>query len=324
MLQTSLQNPYISRKPAFSSINGNLIVGEPQIFKKAFIDNPKENQLYEYSTWITRDLSSQLAITNIIKDKPADIHILGCSDGTSAYAYAFAAKKQSGKDADKQVKIIGIDNKPSLVEMAKSGYLVCTDTEKILANHSHVYNDSPLANGGWDKYLSQQAKGPENFNELTKKYPELSQITREYITGSSIGNGMNWYKVNTDGLPETEFIQSDMRDYVRRPPSEKKTQVYVMANSAAYLAAGSVPQFLNLIEDIKNQNIRKDTYLVFGDMELNIFKQAPSLKETIKRFGFEPLSKEQLRNTGVQYSDEIYEKIWKLKEGLPPPGYRYY
>lgn len=319
MFQNLTTRPYITNKASFSGIYQNYNRGNRDIYRKDFKTNPQDHKLRESMTMIFRELPSQLAIAGLIKDKPADIHILGCSDGSEAYAYAIAVKELSGKNAAKNVKITGLDYKESLVNMAKTGYLICTDEEKKIANNKYRGCDNFLASGGWDNYLIKQNNAPANFSELTSTYPELSQITRDTVAGTSVGNGMEWYKVDTTGFPEINFVSGNMKDYVKNEPSSKKTQVYVLANSVAYLERDEGPQgFIKLFEDIQNHNNSKETYIVFGDVEADMFKDAPFLADSLEFLGFEKLSKQELSRAGVNNPDEVSQKIWKLKEGALP------
>lgn len=130
---------------------------------------------------------------------------------------------------------------------------------------------------------------------------------------------MEWYKVDTTGFPEINFISGNMKDYVKNEPSSKKTQVYVLANSVAYLERDEGPQgFIKLFEDIQKHNNDKETYIVLGDVEAEMFKDAPYLADSLESFGFEPLSKQELSRAGVNNPDEVRQKIWKLKEGALP------
>lgn len=107
---------------------------------------------------------------------------------------------------------------------------------------------------------------------------------------------MNWYKIRPHGLPDIHFEVADMRDYVKRAPAGSKRQVYVAANALGYIAQQYGPKgFVRVLQDIQNNNRGKETYVVVGQVEHQVFKQAPQLVEFMKALGYEPVSQEQLK-----------------------------
>jgi len=316
MMQINLAKK-IYNQPSFSGIYANYGGDNTYTYLNAFRQNPQEHQLNSYATRIFRELPTTLAVAKLIQNKPTDIHILGCSDGSQSYAYAIVVKEEL-KDKTNSVRVIGVDKEPFLVEMAKTGYLVCTDQEKIWANDP-VQSKSPLAGEGWDKYLKIQKTAPPNFQELTKKYPVLNQITRDPVSSISIENGMHWYKVNKTGLPELSFIHDDMRNYVKQSFSSARQQIYVVANSLGYLALENHGRpLLNVLQNIQNQNYKnKSTYVILGNVEHQVFRKLSYLSYFIAEMGFKPVSINELKQMGVKELDKAANNIWKLSAKAP-------
>ncbi|MEB3286823.1 MAG: hypothetical protein VKJ04_04915 [Vampirovibrionales bacterium] len=301
----------------FSGIYANASPQKEREYSAAWEAHPEEHLLRPYATRIFRELPSMLAITRLTKDRPADVHILGASDGSEAFAYAIAFKESRGHRAHSEVKISAIDQQPYLVQLAKTGHLVCTDQERIWANDAKMNPGNPLAGKGWEQYL-EQANEPDIFADLTTRYPQLGQITRDLISDISIGKGMHWYRVKQEGLPTISFKQEDMQQYVRQTRGKQSNaQVYVLANAWGYLLqnpnmAKGYEDFLKLIQNIRNNNIGKEIYLVTGQTEHHIFRQAPGLIQYLRLLGMEPVSEKELGE-----NRDVFGRIWKLQADFP-------
>lgn len=125
-------------------------------FKSVFADSrPDNQQLYAYymnavpeifdlkahSTRIFREVPSQLTMARILKpDEKSEVKILGCADGSEAWAYGIAFKEEMGEKAQDAVKILGVDIKPYMIELAKTGKIVCSDVERLYADGSGEKN----------------------------------------------------------------------------------------------------------------------------------------------------------------------------------------
>ena len=77
---------------------------------------PMEHKLRPSATRIFRELPNKLATAKLIGKDPADVHILGCSDVSEAYAHAIAIKESIGNSATHNVNIVGIDYTPRLAD----------------------------------------------------------------------------------------------------------------------------------------------------------------------------------------------------------------
>ncbi len=310
--------PSSINRPQFSGIYANLNPDNLMKYEIAKQQFPSEHKLRPYATRLFRELSTILGLTKVIGNQPANIDILGCSDGSEAYAHAHAIafKEHLGRKAMSNIKIKGIDKQPFLVEMGKTGYLVCTDKEKEWANDSRRQPGHPLANGGWNKYLERKEEAPTNFKKLTDKYPELSQITRDTVSNISIGKGMDWYQVKTNDLPKIDFEVGDMKDYVKTSHSDKRLNVYVLSNAIAYIInEDQGASFLKILTEIRNNNPHKEKLVVLGGTEHQIFRQAPQLLQYMKLLGLEPVSEEELKRLGVKQIDKVYGDIWRISPG---------
>jgi len=299
---------------SFGSIYSHYRNDTYQKYQRAFETKPQEHQLKPYATRIFRELPTQLAVAKIIDStRPATIRILGCSDGSEAYAYAIAlAEENKGKS-----KITAVDKEPFLIEMARTGHIVCADIEKEWSNNHQLQKGSPLAGSGWNKYLNKTDE-PDNFKKLCEEYPILSQITSDKVAGISIGKGMDWYKVNQENLPKIDFVQGDMRDHLE-PKDGNEQQIYVVSNSLGYLALDDPKEFLKVFVNIQNKNYKNDSvYVVLGDVEHQIFRQLPQARNVVSILGFEPIDKQELKNKGVLEPDVASKNIWKLRTSSHP------
>ncbi len=279
-----------------------------------------ENPLAPSYTFMFREYPVQSAAVKLLKkDRPTTFKVLGCSDGSEAWTYAILSGN-AFKDKN-LVRVEAVDKEESLIELAKTGYLICSDKEKELATNSSV-KDIPLDEKSWGKIFKQTEEPPE-FQGLVRRYPELADITSSKIFGDmSIGNGMEWQKINTERLPKVEFIAGDLRDYLE---SDTEQTVYVMANSVCYIGEKEGPdKFVEIFEKIQNENYNKKgpTYVVLGAVELDfISKEEPCVWKFIERLGFEHVSQYELMQAGVknnEFMEDVKTKIFRLKPSTMP------
>lgn len=269
------------------------------------------------STRIFRELSSELAIAKLLNPKEkSEIKILGSADGSEAWAYAIAVKEAMGDNA-KNVKVKGVDIAPYMTELSNTGCLVLSSIEKDYANNEIFvsHDKSPLKGKGWHKYLTKTER-PEQFNETLKKYPYTKYIEFDPVVNKTIGNGLEWYDVNKEGLPDVQFECGDMRKSIK-PNNDADNQVYVIANSAAYLLQENPNDFIKLFMDIKEENKnKKDVYVVVGNLEnrfLNSSVMGFVMSSHINALGFEHVSDKDLKKLGIKGNQEAASKIYKLK-----------
>ncbi len=267
------------------------------------------------STRIFRELSSELAISKLLNPKEkSEIRILGSSDGSEAWAYAIAVKEEMGENA-KNVNIQGIDIAPYMTDLSNTGCLVLSSIEKKYAEGTGFvsYDKSPLAGKGWHKYLTKTQR-PEKFNEILEKYPYTKYMECDPVVNKSIGNGLDWYEINKEGLPEVKFECADMRNCVK-PNENVDNQVYVIANSAAYLIEKNPNDFIKLFQDIKQQNKdKKNVYVVVGNLENRFFNslRGMMMQANINSLGFDHVSEKDLKKLGIKGNKEAASKIYKL------------
>lgn len=305
-----------SHTPRFGGVYANFNVDNMHQYLNAFAKTPAQHQLYPSATRIFRELPTTLAIAKLIPStSQTQIHVLGCSDGSEVYAYAIAAK-EAGKS--KNVSVKGLDYAPHLVALAKTGYLVCTDQEKIWANDSKRAPNNPLSGSGWDTYLIKKTQPPNNFKALCTKYPILQQAIVDPVSNIKIGTGMHWYQVQSHDLPVIQFEHGKMQDYVHKRAS-KCAQVYVLANSLAYraLQEGAVA-FVRVLQDLRNNNLNNNNvYTVFGDVEHQVLRQIPAIVGYMKALGYEAVSESELKQHGIKNVDKVVGNIWKVTASTP-------
>lgn len=288
--------------------------------------DPDFKEMKGCSTRIFRELDSQLAIARLLRNgQNNEVKVLGCSDGSEAWAYAIALKEQMGEKAQETTKIKAVDLAPYMVEIAKTGKIVCSDVEKLYADKT---NDrpgakSPIKGEGWDKYLIKTQE-PENFEELKKKYSCLKYYTSDPIVNKKIGSGMEWYEINKQGLPEIEFKRGNMMNHLDSNEDSDNT-VYVIANSGIYIFGESSDEYVKMFEKIKkeNENKKNDVYVVVGRTEQNLFsnqikginqREIEITKKKIKNLGFENLQESKVRKLGIENYKDTSARIYKLKK----------
>ena len=278
------------------------------------------------STRIFRELASQLTVARLLRNgQNNEVKILGCSDGSEAWAYAIALKEQIGQKVQETTKIKAVDLAPFMIEVAKTGKIVCSDVEKLYAEKTgdRAGSKSPIKGDDWDKYLIK-TDAPENFDELKKKYPCLKYYAADPIVNKKIGSGMDWYEINKDGLPEVEFKRGNMMNHLDSDPQSDNT-VYVIANSGVYLFGEDPDEYVRIFEKIKQENKDKknDVYVVIGRTEQNIFSNAvPGVnqrdvdmtKKRIRSLGFENLQESKVRKLGIENYQDASARIYKLKK----------
>ena len=281
------------------------------------LSNPDYFKMKSSSTRIFRELSSELAIAKLLNPKEkSEIKILGSADGSEAWAYAIAIKEAMGKNA-KNVNIEGIDIAPYMTDLSNTGHLVLSSIEKEYADGSVIVSKdkSPLKGKGWDNYLIKTQR-PEEFNKIKEHYPYTKYMEYDPVVNKSIGDGLEWYKVNKEGLPDVNFECADMRTSIK-PNEDAENEVYVIANSAAYLISKDPNDFLKIFSDIKEQNKnKKNVYVVVGNLENHFFNSSVMgfvMKAYINDMGYENVTGSNLKKLGIKGNQEAASKIYKLK-----------
>lgn len=314
-----------TKKPSFKSILSDITPQNSIIYEIIGGSNPHFTQLRLSSTRIFRALSSQNAITKMLpKNEKSEIKILGCSDGSEAWAYAIMAKENMGENA-KNVNVTGVDKADYLIETAKTGKIMCSDIEKnYAANEPNVTGlVSPLFLDGWNKYLTKCPR-PKEVEALQQKYPCMRYIDFNPIEGTTLGNGNNWYDINKEGLPKVSFKTGDMFDNLEPENKEVKNVVYVIANTAAYLLEENPAKFVKLFSDIKEKNKGKNVYVVLGKMEYIVLKDPNPrfilngnlrqiVNNAINSLGYKNISEDEAKKFGSIDYKEIAAKITKLQ-----------
>jgi len=285
-------------------------------------------EIRKSATRIFRELQCETGLSKLLDpDKKTRINILGCSDGSEAWAYAIMMKEAMGNKAAENVSIKGVDCNPHIIDVAKTGRIICSDIEKKYANQQagKFGATSPLRGDNWDKYLIKSTR-PEGFKKALEEYPVLKYMETDRVSRKTIGSGLDWYEINKEGLPEVSFEAGDMYDYTGATDGAE-CEVYVIANSSAYLIgnSGDIDRYLKLFRDIKkaNEGLDKDIYVVIGDLELKItdtmaerFNVTPdkkkTLNSTISSLGFKKITGNQLKKLGVKDYKEPAAKIYKL------------
>lgn len=314
------------KQPSFTSIFADAKPETERAYAYYTMTHPLFSTLKSSSTRIFRELPSELAISKLLNpDKKTQIKVLGVSDGSEAFAYAITLKEEMGDKAKDNVKITGVDLQEPLIKCAKSGKIVCSDIERKYADEYEMdMGKSPISGDNWEKYL-EKTTAPDEFLQLVEKYPYLSYMENDPVVRKTIGNGLEWYKVNKEGLPEITFEVGDMRDYLTSD-EDCEQEVYVVANSAAYLLEINPDEYVNLFKKIADENRgkNKDVYVVVGSVEnkllspkysasLNIPRhKQEQMKQQISNSGFENVSEFKLRKKGIIPYKETASLIYKL------------
>ncbi len=119
----------IKNSPAFGSVCADADSYNQQDYAIYTLAHRGYNIIKSSSTRIFRELPSELAIAKLLNLNPnqkSQIKILGCSDGSEAWAHAITIKEVMGENA-KNVDIQAVDKAPHMIEAAKTGYLVLSD-----------------------------------------------------------------------------------------------------------------------------------------------------------------------------------------------------
>ena len=312
------------KKPSFGSIIPDAKPENVGNYELITMIDSDFHKLRLSSTRIFRELPAQNAIAKLLNpDEKSEIKILGCSDGSEAWAHAIVLKEIMGKKAQQNVKIEGIDKADYLIEIAKTGKIVCSDTEKdkYTINEYNISGlKSPVYGDGWDKYLIKSSR-PEDFNQLLKKEPCLKYLEYDPVARINIGNGMNWYEVNKEGLPEVKFTSGDMLNHLESE-KDSKTVVYVLANAGAYLIEKDPNKFTQLFIDIKEKNKGKKVYVVLGDMENRLLHNPnqriinPTLQFilnlNINSLGYRQIDEDLAKSFGSKDYKTVASKIYTL------------
>lgn len=312
-------------------------------FKSVFADSrPDNQQLYAYymntvpeifdlkahSTRIFREVPSQLTMARLLKpEQKSEIKILGCADGSEAWAYGIAFKEEMGDKAQSAVKILGVDIQPYMIELAKTGKIVCSDVEQRYADGSgeRTKDDSPIKGSKRNKYLTKTSR-PENMDTLTKKYPLIRFMEFDPVVGKELGRGLNWFDINKEGLPPISFEQGDLMEHLESDDESDNT-VYVIANTAGYILQEDPDKYIEIFRKIKeaNKEKSKNVYVLIGDVENSLLSPAMSkflrvpqgtqnkIRNSIAQLGFEKLSEHKIRKMGITNYKDAASKIYKLK-----------
>ena len=318
--------PKENKQPTFTSIFADAKPETERAYAIYTLTHPNFSTLKASSTRIFRELPSELAISKLLDpNKKTQIKVLGVSDGSEAFAYGITLKEAMGDKAKENFKITGVDIKEPLIELAKTGRIVCSDIERYYANNFEKdMGISPVSGANWGKYLKKSQR-PDNFCKLVQKYPFLVYMENDPVVGKNIGHGLEWYEVNQEGLPEITFEAGDMRDYLNST-DDVEQEVYVIANSAAYIAVSNPDEYINIFQKIADENKgrNKDVYVVTGSVESKLTNPRyaismgiqRSVQEKIKRkianFGFENVSEFKLRKKGIVPYKETAACIYKL------------
>ena len=313
-----LSRANVEKTQSFGSFCADANQDNQNIYGIYTLSHPDFKKMKSSSTRIFRELSSELAISKLLNpNEKSEIKILGAADGSEAWAYAIAIKEAMGDNA-KNVNIQGIDIAPYMTDLSNTGCLVLSSVEKQYANGTIFvsHDKSPLKGSGWHKYLTK-TKRPESFNKTLEQYPYTRYIEYDPIVDKSIGKGLEWYEINKEGLPDVSFECADMRTSIK-PNENTDNQVYVIANSAAYLLQENPNDFIKLFADIKEQNKdKKNVYVVVGNLENRFFNSSMSgiiMGLEINSLGFEHLSPKDLKRIGIKGNKEAAAKIYKLNQ----------
>ena len=238
-------------------------------------------------TKIFRELHSQVTLAKMINPhERTKIHILGCSDGSEAFAYGIIFRTIMGKISKKNVEILGVDLQKALIEIAKSHCIVCTDKEK-----SDFVNNNLLkySKDIWNKYI-KKIQRPKNFDTKISQYPLLRYLEKNEVEKQYIGCGMNWCRIDSNDLPKITFKCGDMFSYLKSNPRADNV-IFVIANSGGYVSCqGGIEKFIDIFRQIKLQNNNKNIYVVLGDGELSYDRiEHNKISQLIQELGFKKL-----------------------------------
>ena len=298
----------------FSGVLANMTDVTVAAYDAAESAEPNEHKLRPHLTRIFREQPSILAIARLIGQTPTDIHVVGTSDGSESFAHAIALKERLGEVAKDNIRIFGVDQEPGLIELANTGYLVCTDQEKVWANDAERNPGCPLRGPGWDRYLKHSAAPPVGFNSIVKRNPSIREVTRDPVAGIKIGQGMHWYQVNRDLLPPITFVNSSLEEYVTQAPVEAPQQVFVLSNMWGYEAeAHGADTFLGVIPKLRQRAGDKPTYVVIGEVEAIVIRENQWLLPFMVAAGMEPLTQDELVKAKVSSPNSVDGLIWRLK-----------
>ena len=268
------------------------------------------------STRILRELSSELAIAKLLNpNEISEVKILGSSDGSEAWGYAIAIKEAMGIRA-RNVNIKGIDIEPGLTDLAKTDCIVMSSVERDYAEGKGMLSRdrSPLKGLGWNKYLTKTER-PEEFNEILERYPYTIYLEKDPAVNKKIGQGLEWYRINKNGLPKVEFECADMRNSLA-PSEHTDNQIYVLANSSGYIYQKNPDEFFTLFKKIKELNKdKKNVYVVLGSVEEFIFNNSITgmlARNTLHSIGFKNIPTIRLEKLGIAGKEDASAKIYEL------------
>ncbi len=325
----NIREKRIQNSPSFTSVFADANPDNEKIYGIYTLQSYNFSKLKRSSTRIFRELPSQIAVSKILKpNEKNEIKVLGCSDGSEAWAYGIVMKEEMGDKAKENVKIKGVDMAPYMIEIAKTGKIVCSDVERKYANGTGVKTgyESPVKGDKWNYHLKLSTR-PEGFDTLLAQYPQLKYYERDPVVRKCIGEGLDWFEVNKEGLPETTFTKGDMLNHLT-PDKDSDAVVYVVANTAGYLMERGIDDYIGLFEKIKKENegSKRKVYVVVGDVENTLLspnsiktmgiKQGEQnrIRNSITNLGFDKIPDHKLRKAGVVNYKDAANKIYQLKD----------
>lgn len=313
---------------SFKSVISSAVPQNQHHYQRFLYGNKDFAIIKQHSTRMFRELPTELAMTKLLdSDKKTQINVLGCSDGSEAYAYAIALKENWGEKAKRNVNIKGVDLSPYMIELARTGKISCAEVERLYANHTenNSGSKSPLKGEGWEKYLTKTT-APGNYAALKSNYPFLRFLEIDPVANISIGRGLNWYKINTQDLPDITFEVGNMMNHTNST-KEVDAEVYVIANSAGYLLDKNPDDFIFFFNNVRNANKdnNKDIYVVTGDLERILLqtkignklgispRKQEQIMDMIDMLGFKKVSEQTLKKLGIGDFKEASCNIYRLE-----------
>ena len=202
--------------------------------------------------------------------------------------------------------------------MAQTGCLILGDNEKEFGaeDFKNLGVKSPVYDSkGWNKYF-EKTHEPASFPRIVNENPFIHAMTHDPVVRASIHNGLEWYKVKKEGLPEVTFKQADMLNSLDTN-RQAKTMVYVMANSGSYVMGKNPYGFSNMMLDIKQKNQGKNVYVVFGYLEQSKLSDKSKLANFINcqmdKYGFREIPIAELVSLGVTRPQNVKGLIYRLE-----------
>ena len=282
-------------------------------------ENKEFEKLFYGTTFLARGLQTRLAVARLLNPKDKiQIKILGCSDGTTATAFAIAIREVFGSNF-KNVQIEGVDNKPYFIDIANTGCTVLSDKEKSIFDLE--FKHMAKIKSASSKYFSK-TDAPLEFASIKEKYP----LTR-YVDSNAAANAakikLSWHKINEKELPQTKFFLGDMKEFIE-PDEASQTIVYVIENSITYNIENDSDYFADILNKIGTQcKDKKHVYLVIGGLEKKFLdggydnEISPEARtKTIKKMnetGFNKITGYWADKLKLDNFDHSIDKIYQMK-----------